>query len=195
MINVFDTTTPIIRMLDSSENRTPDEEQEKIYFKKLCDYIAIHIMEYPEGTPLPEPLKNCVRNTVATLKLQTITFCCADLITVFEICDSKIRYCFKNMNFANDKHKVNTALKIARENYINALIVRQKQENAVKNNETFFIDRCDDRNLMETRLKKACNDNDEVCDKIIASLILAYLGGYIGIKGIAEWLNNQTKKD
>lgn len=184
MIDMFDTTTPILKMLDSSENKMTDEEQEKIDFKKLCDYISVNIMENPEGTPLSEPLKNCVRNTVAALKLQTITFCCAELITVFEICNSKIEYCFKNMNFANDKHKINTALKIARENYISALIVRQKQETAIKNNETFFIDRCDNRDLMETRLKKACNDED--CDKIIASLILAYLEGYIGIKGIAE---------
>ena len=82
---------------------------------------------------------------------------------------------------------MNTALSIAKNRYIDSLILKKQRERIVLNlqdSQKFVIPQCKSDAGLKERLIEKCGNDEYKCNIIIASLIQAWCDGRIQIEGI-----------
>lgn len=172
----------ILEILNDSMKNDSRPNQERLEFQKLCTYINDEIMHYNKGEPLPEQFINSIRNAVAKLKLQKDGFTCIDLMMILKSQKNRIDYCFSNMSFQSELHKLNVCLKICKDSFVDSLIYRE--ERAAATQQRYIIDRCHDNTGLKERFKEMCDYDNKKCDDVISALIQAWCNNQIKIVGI-----------
>ena len=173
----------ILQILNESTINDKKPNQERLEFQRLCTYINDEIMHYSKGEPLPEQFINSIRNAVAKLKLQKDGFTCIDLMMILKSQKDRIDYCFSNMSFQSELHKLNVCLKICKDGFVDSLIYREERQ-AAATQQRYIIDCCQSDKGLKQKLKEKCDNDEHKCNIVIASLISAWCNNQIKINGI-----------
>lgn len=178
------TDAEVMKILDEIDAGDVKPNRERVEFEKLLAYVSEKIMGYPRDSRLPEPFVNSVRNAVAALKLQKEGFSCTDFMYLLHSCKEKIEYCNQTVKYQSELHKLNTALKIAKNRYIDSIVDKEQRELAVASVKGFVIPPCEDDAGLEERFEKECDFDEGKSSLVISSLVSAWLDGKVRIMGV-----------
>lgn len=174
----------IMQILDEIDAEDNKPNREKVEWERLLAYVSEKVMGYPKGVAMPESFINSIRNAVAALKLQKEGFSCTDFLYLIHSCKDKIEYCNQTIKYQSELHKLNTALKIAKNRYIDAIIDKEQRQLTVANMKGFVVPVCEDDTGVKERFEKECDFDKGKCSVVISSLVSAWLDGKVRIMGM-----------